>query len=198
MKQYEDRLHKKINNRRRHRGKKKWKKRLLEFIRANTGYYLDRDLDYNADYYDKDTDANDKENIKEKNNIENALVVVALVIMLILIIATIGGICYNKGYNHKFEEEYDSMYQIAYLQIRDSAYYEGFIEGLSAAKTDGIERKAKLINAYNSLIRYEGLSEIDQKAYTYRLNELLKSPVPDEEKVDEFIKDVQEILSSDT
>ncbi len=86
------------------------------------------------------------------------------------------------------------MYQMA----KYDAYYDGFMKGLSAVKTDGIERKTKLIAAYNSLIRYEGLSEIDRKAYTYRLNELLRSPVPEEEKVDQFIGDVQQILSTDT
>lgn len=198
MKQYKYRKPRVINNQRRRRGKKSLWNRTLEFIKGNTGYYLDADLYYNADYYDKEINNSDEENIQEKHNPKDVLIIIALAIQLILIIVTLGWICYNKGYNHKFEEEYDSMYEIAYFQIRDSAYYEGYFKGLSAVKNDGIERKTKLITAYNSLIRYEDLSEIDQKAFTYRLNELLGSPVPEEEKVEKFIEDVQEILSSDT
>ncbi len=149
MKQYTERSPKRVNNRRRHRGKKK----------LNIAYVL-----------------------------------IPSILTLLLAILILCNIFYKMGYDHKFEEEYDSMYQMA----KYDAYYDGFMEGLTAVKTEGIERKTKLITAYNSLMRSEGLSETDPKAYTYRLNELLRSPVPEEEKVGQFIEDVQEILSSDT
>lgn len=148
MKQYKERLPKRVNNRRRHRGKKK----------LNIAYVL-----------------------------------IPSILIVLFAIYILCNVFYKMGYDHKFEEEYDSMYQMA----KYDAYYDGFMEGLTAAKTEGIERKTKLIAAYNSLMRSEGLSETDQKAYTYRLNELLRSPVPEEEKVNQFIEDVQEILSSD-
>lgn len=129
---------------------------------------------------------------RRKRNI--IYVLEASIIILLLVICLLCNIFYQIGYDHKFEEEYDSMYRI----VGNNAYYEGYMEGLSAVRTDGIERKTKLIAAYNSLIRYENLSEIDQKAFTYRLNELLRSPVPEEEKVEKFIEDVQKNLSSDT
>lgn len=184
MKKYKDRMPKVINKQGQRRGKKKRNNRLLEFIRIRTGYYYDEE----------------KSKIKSRgfDNIRNIICIFIIVIAVVIVVCFLCRIFYQKGYNQKFEEEYDSMYQIAYFQIRDSAYREGFTEGLSAASTDWIERKTKLIAAYNSLIRYEGLSEINRKAYTYRLNELLRSPVPEEEKVEKFIEDVQEILSSDT
>lgn len=129
---------------------------------------------------------------RRKRNI--IYVLAASILILLLVICLLCNIFYQIGYDHKFEEEYDSMYRV----VRHNTYYEGYMEGLSAVRTDGIERKTKLIAAYNSLIRYENLSEIDQKAFTYRLNELLRSPVPEEEKVEKFIEDVQKILSSDT
>ncbi len=149
MKQYTERSPKRVNNRRRHRGKKK----------LNIAYVL-----------------------------------IPSILTLLLAILILCNIFYKIGYDHKFEEEYDSIYRVVWHDV----YYEGYMDGLSAVRTDGVERKTKLIAAYNSLIRSEGLSETDQKAYTYRLNELLRSPVPEEEKVDQFIEDVQEILSSDT
>lgn len=129
---------------------------------------------------------------RRKRNI--IYVLAASILILLLVICLLCNIFYKIGYDHKFEEEYDSMYRI----VGNNAYYEGYMEGLSAVRTDGIERKTKLIAAYNSLIRCENLSEIDQKTFTYRLNELLRSPVPEEEKVEKFIEDVQKILSSDT
>lgn len=149
MKQYKDRLPKRINNQRRHRRKKKWN---IIYVLAHS------------------------------------------ILILLLMIYLLCNTFYEIGYDHKFEEEYDSMYRV----VRHDVYYEGYMEGLTAVRTNGIERKTKLIAAYNSLIRYENLSEMDQKAFTYRLNELLRSPVPEEEKVEKFIEDVQKILSSDT
>ncbi len=154
------------------------KYKFMELIKRHNGYYYDV-------AYKKP---------KRNNCFMDIVTIILLVAAMLLIGCILCDVSYKIGYNHKFEEEYDSMYQMA----KYDAYYDVFMKGLSAVKTDGIERKTKLIAAYNSLIRYEGLSEIDRKAYTYRLNELLRSPVPEEEKVDQFIGDVQQILSTDT
>ena len=96
MKQYTERSPKRVNNRRRHRGKKK----------LNIAYVL-----------------------------------IPSILTLLLAILILCNIFYKMGYDHKFEEEYDSMYQMA----KYDAYYDGFMEGLTAVKTEGIERKTKFL-----------------------------------------------------
>lgn len=149
----------------------------IELIRKHNGYYYD--VAYKKPRCDY---------------IMRIFLMSIVAIVIVFIVSILCDVSYHVGYNHKFEEEYDSIYRV----VQHDVYYEGYMDGLSAVRTDGVERKTKLIAAYNSLIRYENLSEIDQKAFTYRLNELLRSPVPEEEKVEKFIEDVQAILSSDT
>ena len=179
MRQYKNRTYNAVKNQGRLRGKKSWKNRSSEFIKR---YYYDEEKPrYKSKLWDFDY-------------ILNIIAIFVGISLIALMIYLLCNMFYKIGYDHKVKEEYDLMYRV----VRQDVYYEGYIEGLSVVKTDGIERKTKLIAAYNSLIRYENLSEIDQKAFTYRLNELLRSPVPEEEKVEKFIEDVQEILSSDT
>ncbi len=157
------------------------KHKLKQFMKDISGYYYDKE---EPKYKSKRLDF---------DYILNIVCVFIIIAVALAAEYLLCAIFYQIGYDNKIEEENDSMYQKAHNQV----YYEGYMEGLSMAGTEGIERKTELINTYNSLIGCENLSEIDRKAFTYRLSQLLRSPVPEEDKLEEFIKDAEEILSTD-
>lgn len=159
--------------------KKSIKHKRINPISADRGYYDEPERQFNF------------------NDWSYIIRIVCIVLMILFVVVVVFAVCrvsYKMGYNRKFDEEYDIMY----LQIHNSSYNQGYKEGSNEIGTEGIARKAKIIEAYRSLIEYEELSDETRKSYTKRLDKLLQDTLPREEEVKRFIKGVNNIISSDS
>lgn len=132
---------------------------------------------------------------------ENILLV-SLIIVFVLIVFLICCFAYSRGYKEGRVTGYMNGCTVGYeakSQVEyDSRYWAGFMEGCKQTTEAGFGVKNKLIDAYYSLLVSGKLKEAERISFTYRFRELLKVPVPNEDDAEQFLADIEEILSSNT
>lgn len=161
---------------------------------------IEDDEDY---YYDEeDKDEKDQKDSSKRKSFEFIITIVVEIVVIIMLIRSVYIVGLSKGlsesdkaYQEGYEEGAGLGYEAAYPEIYDSGYWAGFIEGGNKASSEGYERKIIVTSAYNDLLMCEYIPQKELRNFTRRITELMKQPVPELEDVDQFVEDVEEILS---
>lgn len=105
---------------------------------------------------------------------------------------------YQMGYSKGYVKGCTLGYEAAYPQVYDSGYWAGYLEGCKHTTEEGFKIKNEIIDAYYALLIDADLEEAQQIAFTYRFRQLMRVPVPRQKDAEEFISDIEEIISSNT